>query len=328
MFNQRLLFFTGKGGVGKTLTSAAFGLNCATKGERTLWVEMTEQSQGQHLFPNYSPTYEPQELEQNFWAMHLQFLPAIQEYLHIIFKLRWLSHRIANNHLLQIFTAALPGVYALVTLGKIWYDAGLTKRPNDTDNNELIWDRIIIDAPATGHGLSWFQLPSAARQIIKAGPIADRTKDIENMLSDKQHTGVVVVSLLEKLVVDETKELIEHLHSETPLSVQGLLLNKVFPTIESTQEQRERLQRWLTGELDSRIDAALNDYSDASRELIAWYQHWIDEQQSLSPELHQMNIPGFQLPWQPETSDIALLQSLRQIMATHPGENHEGNSHD
>ena len=79
LLSQRLLFFTGKGGVGKTLVSAAQAINTARAGEKTLWIEMSDQPKGAFLFKGYQPQYKPQLIEENLWAMNLLFRPAIEE---------------------------------------------------------------------------------------------------------------------------------------------------------------------------------------------------------------------------------------------------------
>jgi len=314
---QRLLFFTGKGGVGKTLLSAGHALNCSDQGERTLWIEMSDQPKGQYLFPGYHPEYIPTRLAKNLWGMNLRFAPAIAEYLHIIFRIKWLSSRIAQNNLFQVFTVALPGLYALVTLGKIWYEAGLMRTVVDANGKKRKaqqWDRIIVDAPATGHGLSWFQLPTTAQQLVKNGPIADRTRDIETMLTNATHTGVIVVSVLEKMVVDETLYLISQLQELTPIKVQGVLVNKVFPAVVTDQANQDRYRNWLNSGEDSAFAQAMNDWQSAVRSQLNWYQGWVDEQQMLLPELMESSLSTFSVPWFPEVKDVQLLANLKPVL--------------
>lgn len=301
--DQRLLFFTGKGGVGKSLLSAAHALNAADAGQRTLWIEMTDQPKGGYLFESYTPQYSPQEIKPNLHAMNLLFRPAIEEYLQLVFKVKWLGQRIARNRLFQIFTAALPGLYALVTLGKIWYEAGREER------GEPVWDRIIVDAPATGHGLAWFHLPTAAQQVVQSGPIADRTRDIQNMLVDPTHSGIVVVTSPEKLVVDETLELIEDLHDGMPYPIPAVMINKVYPDL--GREESERYHAWLKGAEDVGIAEWMGAEESAYRTRLRWYQHRFDQQQAMMKRLQTLPAPLVSIPWMPQMRDSGLLLAIQ-----------------
>ncbi|MDX1696284.1 MAG: ArsA-related P-loop ATPase [Ketobacteraceae bacterium] len=301
--DRRVLFFSGKGGTGKTIASAALAAQCAAAGKRTLWIELTENPRGHYLFQGYQPAYNPQEIRPQLWAMNLRFRPAVEEYLELVFRVRWLSRRIAGNQLFRIFTDTLPGLYALVVLGKVWHES------EEMENGKPLWDQIIVDMPATGHGLVLFQLPGAALDIVPSGPVAERTHDIDNMLRDADRTGIVVVTLLEKLAVDESLEMIESLQRHTAYPLRGLVANCVFPDIGG--DERERFRSWLEGGNDSAIAKALPDpLEEGFKARMRWMARRFDDQQPLRERLTELEAPLADLPWCPGNRDDRVLQSL------------------
>ena len=309
--DRRVLFFSGKGGTGKTIASAALAAQCAAQGKRTLWIELTENPRGQYLFQGYQPTYAPQEIHPQFWAMNLRFRPAIEEYLELVFRVRWLSRRIAANQLFRIFTDTLPGLYALVVLGKIWYESEQMK------NGKPLWDNIIVDMPATGHGLVLFQLPGAALDIVPSGPVAERTHDIDHMLRDAERTGIVVVTLLEKLAVDESLEMIGSLQRQTAYPLRGLVANCVFPDIGGND--RERFRSWLEGGNDTPVATALPEpLEEGFKARMQWMARRYDDQQALRQRLAALDAPLLDLPWCPGNRDDKVLQSLRNHIGGGP----------
>ncbi|MFW5815999.1 MAG: ArsA-related P-loop ATPase, partial [Wenzhouxiangella sp.] len=124
VFDRRFLFVTGKGGVGKSLISAALAVRAAERGERTLWVEMSESPRGGHFFPGFEPRYDLAPVREQLWGMNLRVQPAIEEYLSVAFKIPFVTRLIARNTLFQVLTGALPGLDSLIPLGKIWYELG------------------------------------------------------------------------------------------------------------------------------------------------------------------------------------------------------------
>ncbi|RMF16803.1 MAG: hypothetical protein D6761_05640 [Candidatus Dadabacteria bacterium] len=306
LFDHRLLIFTGKGGVGKSLMSAGAALRSARSGKRTLWVEMSEAPKGSYLFSGYTPKYDPAEIEPNLSAMNLLLKPAIEEYLEIVFKVPLLTRRIARNSLFQVLTAALPGLEALVTLGKIWYEFERLYR------GAPYWDRIVVDAPATGHALSLLRFPQAALDIVGSGPIAERSRDIDRMLRDPARTAIVIVTLLEDLPVEESRELIASIRQDTPYPLAGLIENAVLPDI---GQDDPRFAAWLAGQPDESIDAVLGDRADAVRGRLRWLEAWRSQQLALEPRLADIDIPRFRVPWLPAGSEPELLELLlREVL--------------
>lgn len=301
LFAQRLLVLTGKGGVGKTLTSASLAKAAARRGMRTLWVEMTAHPRGGELFSGYTPDYAITPMGDGLWGTNLRLEPAIEEYLGIVFRLPLLARLISRNALFQVLTAAMPGLDALVMLGKIWYE--FERRQGDRP----YWDKLIVDAPATGHGLSLLRLPAAALDVVSRGPVAERAADIHHMLSDRKKTAIVTVTQLEALAVDEGLSFVGQLERETPYSVAGLLVNGVLPDI---APNNSRYESWLSGHKDVTLLQALGANHFAAREWMRWLEAWRMDQSAQQARLEESAIPVVEAPWVAETSEEMRLQHL------------------
>lgn len=300
LLGRRMLYVTGKGGVGKSLFSAAAAEACASRGLRTLWVEMSETPKGGYLFENYEPSYAPQRVEGGLWAMNLRVQPAIEEYLEIVFRLPLVSRMIARNQLFRVFTTALPGLDALVTTGKLWYEA------ERTWEGRPWWDRIVVDAPATGHGLALLKFPHAALDIVRSGPIADRARDIDAMLGNPEHTAIIVVATLEELPVEEAAELVGGIRRDTGYNVAALVANMVYPDLGAYDPAR--YARWLAGG-EKPLSDALGPAAEGLRAHARWLSRWREGQAALRPRLDALG-PTIEVPWLVRPDETELVRDL------------------
>jgi anion-transporting ArsA/GET3 family ATPase len=224
LLNKRLIFFTGKGGVGKSALSAALGLTLARRGHRVLLVEMNAQSRMAPLFGVKHVGYDPVALDRNLYALNVTPREALEEYMKIIFKFKIIYDRVINNNFFKVFTKALPGMDDLVTVGKIWYleqDKDRSGRP--------IWDRIIVDAPATGHGVNFLRFPQVAIDTVRVGPIAKSAEQMRDLFLDERLTSVNLVTLAEELPVNETIELYQSLQDMVGVPFGRVFVNAVYP---------------------------------------------------------------------------------------------------
>ncbi|MFO7762735.1 MAG: ArsA-related P-loop ATPase [Wenzhouxiangellaceae bacterium] len=302
VFDRRFLFVTGKGGVGKSLISAALAARAAGRGERTLWVEMSESPRGGNFFPGFKPRYQLAPIRDSLWGMNLRVQPAIEEYLAVAFKIPFVTRLIARNTLFQVLTGALPGLDSLIPLGKIWYELGRRR------GREPYWDRIVLDAPSTGHALAMLRFPQAAQDIVKSGNVADRAREIETILGDRSGTGLIAVTTLEELPVDETRELLERVHDETPYRFEAVVCNQVLPDI--GQAEQSRYHEWLAGNPDDDLDDSLDGAEDKARSHLAWLERRRCSQHERLRHLSATGVPIFSAPWIPATGEAELLGAM------------------
>ncbi len=226
LLQKRLVFFTGKGGVGKSTLAAALGRLHARQGKRVLLVEMNASSRMAPLFGVQHVGYDPVRLDENLYALNITPREALEEYMRIVFKFKLIYDRVINNNFFKVFTKALPGMDDLVAVGKIWYLEQDRQR-----NGKPAWDRIIVDAPATGHGITFLRLPQAAIDTVRVGPIAKSAEQMRDLFLDPRMTSVNLVTLAEELPVNETIDLYRSLDDMLGVPFGYVFVNAVYPRL-------------------------------------------------------------------------------------------------
>ena len=154
--------------------------------------------------------------------------------------MRLLSH----SHAFQHFVAAAPGAKELITIAKVWELAQLHR----WNAKNRIYDLVIVDAPASGHGLAMLTAPKTFGEIARVGPIRRQATKVSEMLADPERTGYVAVALPEEMPVNETLELQVRLRDAVGLGLDAILVNAVWPQRFSAADVR-RLKATEDGEV-------------------------------------------------------------------------------
>jgi anion-transporting ArsA/GET3 family ATPase len=223
--DKRLLFVTGKGGVGKTTVSAALALAAAERGKRTIVCEVSRQERMSRAFRREGVGFSETELAERFWAISIDPEDALFEYLRDQIGSRRIASFLFQNRIFEYLAAAAPGVRELATIGKVWELAQLERR----NRRNAPYDLVIVDAPATGHGVGMLRTPRTFRDIARVGPIARQADRIDAFLRDRRTTGVVAVALPEEMPVTETIELRGSLGDQIGLDFDAVVVNGLYP---------------------------------------------------------------------------------------------------
>ena len=109
------------------------------------------------------------------------------------------------------------------------------------------YDLVIVDAPATGHGIGFLQTPRTFAAIARVGPIHSQARQLDRLITDHEHTGTAIVALPEEMPVNESAALESELRSEVGVAVDRVYLNGLYPERFSKQEA-ERLAELAAGE--------------------------------------------------------------------------------
>lgn len=230
LYDRRLVFFTGKGGVGKTTVSSAFAYSCAQRGERTLLIEINTKDKVSLMFGSAEVGTEITEVEENLYAVNCTPASAMEEYALMMLRVRIVYKAVFENRIIQSFLAAIPGLNELVMLGKAYFHA--TEKAGDA----FVWDKVVVDMPATGHGLFFLQIPQVITSILSSGHMYDEAVQIQRLLSDQDLTVLNIVTLPEEMPVNETRMLYESAKEKLGVPLGFVIANGIYPPL---FEQRE-----------------------------------------------------------------------------------------
>jgi anion-transporting ArsA/GET3 family ATPase len=224
--DRRFTLVTGKGGVGKSTVTAILALLHAAAGRRTLVCELNALERVPALL-GYAPVGpKVTVLERNLAAVNIEPAQALEEYAQMKLRSRTVTHLVFDNPLVRRFVEFVPGMNDLLMFGKAFNH----ERERDEDGRP-VWDSIIVDAPATGHGVSFFRLPKVIQDAVPAGNMHDEASAMWDLLRDPRRTAIHLVALPEELPVQETIELHAKLRDELGLPLGCLVINMMPPTL-------------------------------------------------------------------------------------------------
>jgi anion-transporting ArsA/GET3 family ATPase len=229
LLDKRLIFVTGKGGVGKSTVATVLGLCAARRGLRTIVAELSGQERIQRAFGRSAEHFEELQLAAHLFTISVDPERAMDEYLRI--KTGPLGHALGSSKLFQSFTMATPGMRELLTIGKVWELAQLHRRTRGA----APYDLVVVDAPATGHGVGILRTPKTFAEIARVGPIAHQGRQIARTIADPNFTGVVAVATPEEMPVNETIALRDALRQEQ-LALDAVVVNAVYPPRFNSEE--------------------------------------------------------------------------------------------
>jgi anion-transporting ArsA/GET3 family ATPase len=253
ILDKRLVFVTGKGGVGKTTVAAALGIAAARAGRRTMVCEVAQQERMSHVFRSEGVGYGETRLRAGLYAISIDPQHSMEEYLRQQVKPEALYTVLFDNRLFQYFAAATPGMRELVTIGKIWELAQFERR----DPDALPYDLVIVDAPSTGHGLAFLRTPRTFRDAARVGPISRQAGKIDSFVSDPEFTGVIAVALPEEMPVNETVDFERDLRAEMDLGLDAVVVNALYPERFGDDEAEQIEQAAAANGSSPAVDAAL-----------------------------------------------------------------------
>jgi anion-transporting ArsA/GET3 family ATPase len=208
--------------VGKSTVAIALGLLAARRGMRTIVAELSSQSRVQDAFDREAEHFREVQVGPRLFAISIDPQHAMEEYLRV--KVGALGHVLSSSRPFHAFAMATPGMRELLSLGKVWELAQLQRRTQ----GGIPYDLVIVDAPATGHGVALLRTPKTFADIARVGPVAHQARTIAATIADRRFTGVVAVATPEEMPVTETLNLYDSLRRDG-MRLDAVIVNALYP---------------------------------------------------------------------------------------------------
>src|SRR6202453_954220 len=202
LLQLKLVFVTGKGGVGKTTVAAALAQLCAENGKRVLACEVDAKGDLAALFEAAPTDFVPREISPGIASMSMDTEASLREYLKLHLRIPVVGRIGPLAKAFDFVATAAPGVREILTVGKLCYEV-----------REGHYDLIVVDASATGHIVGHLAAPVGINELVRVGAIRQQTRWMLDILNDPERTGVVIVTTPEEMPVNEALQLAGELGS-------------------------------------------------------------------------------------------------------------------
>ncbi len=284
LLDKRLVIVTGKGGVGKTTVAVALGMRAAAAGKRTIVCEVASQENASRMFDHTEVGFHEVEMEENLWSISIDPDESMREYVLLQLKVRAMRDMLFRSRIFNYLAAATPGLKELVTIGKIWELAQLDRKVKKGRK----YDLVIVDAPATGHGVGFLQTPRTFANIARVGPIHSQARTLDRFITDHDHTGTAIVALPEEMPVNESAALERELRDEVGVAVDRVYLNGLYP---------ERFSKPETERLAALAEAESGAVRAAARAAVSEHERARSQRAQLARLRRRVEAPVKTLPF-------------------------------
>lgn len=223
---KRLSFMLGKGGVGKTTLSAAWALALSRRGKRVLLAQVHAKERLSQLLGVEKITSEIEEVRPNLCAVNMTPDAALHEYALMILRFEQLYKVVFENKMSKAFLRAIPGLDEWTMLGKLWFHYEEKRK-----DGQPKYDHIIVDCPATGHGIYFLRAPQTVLDVVPDGPLAEYAAKMRVIIEDKAGTVPIYITLPEDMPINETIELRQQSEGALRMPKGQVVVNALHPRI-------------------------------------------------------------------------------------------------
>ena len=228
LLQRRLIVVTGKGGVGKTTVSGLIGHWLARRGRTVLVIEVDPRESLHRLFDAPPSSGRVVEVARCLHLQNLRPRDVLDALTRDRLKIGFLARRVLASPVYHHFAEGAPGLKELAVLGHAW--RLLRERPRGV----LQPDVVVLDAPATGHGLSLLSAPAVVADAITGGPFGALARELARFVAEPETTGLVAVTLAEEMPIQETVELVEQTRRRLRRAPELVVVNALYPSLPET----------------------------------------------------------------------------------------------
>jgi arsenite-transporting ATPase len=259
LIDREIVFFGGKGGVGKTTCSAAFALGASRLRKRVLLVSTDPAHSTADIFER-PLAGQPREIAPNLSAMEIdadreasRYVDQVKREIERIFS----PNIIREAHRQIDMAAQSPGVAEVALLDRIIDVIDILDTGTDRGRG---YDLVVFDTAPTGHTLQLLRMPAAMTTWIQAlvkhrravleidrggaeqaeaaaasDPVLttlerrhDRLTGLRARVTDRARTAFALVTVPERLAIEETARAAEQFE-DTGVHLGALIVNRLLP---------------------------------------------------------------------------------------------------
>ncbi len=289
---RKLIVVTGKGGVGKSAVTAALGRVLASMGRRTLVLEVDPRENLHQLLDVAPSGGEISPVDDHLWLQNLKPIQVVDWVVRRQVKIEMLVQRVLKSPVYHRFVEGAPGLREIAILGH-----ALRLVRGDAKEAPTV-DTIILDAPATGHGIYLLTAARLYAEAIGEGPFSELAGEIADFSSDPEATSVVMVTSAEEMPVQEALEMREDLEQKFNRGPDLLVVNSIYPPL--PEEASGTPDDSLTGERARLVDL--------------WRQRRAVNERELARIRREWHGPAIQLPLLPVARASVLIEQLAPLL--------------
>ncbi len=218
---SRVLVVAGKGGVGKTTMTAVLAHMASRAGLSVLVIELEGKSGIADAFGSIE-SLDDDETQllvpptPTTGAVRVRRITpddALIEYLEN-HGLKRVSKRLVSSGVIDVVATAIPGIRDVLVLGKV-----------KQLERDKVADLILVDAPATGHAVTFLTSASGLLDAARGGPVRTQAAEVVELLQDPTRCRVVLVTLPEDMPVSETIEAAYQLEDKAGVQLGPIIVN-------------------------------------------------------------------------------------------------------
>ncbi len=295
---SRVLIVAGKGGVGKTTMVAALAHMAAQADLSVLVVELEGRAGVATAFGREEPLdYAGSVLraagaEVDGEEDDTRAIPkgtvrartitpddALLEYL-ADHGMRRISKRLLSSGIIDIVAGAIPGIRDILVLGKV-----------KQIERSGIADLVLVDAPATGHTMTFLSSAGGLLDAARGGPIRSQAADVVALLSDPARCQVALVTLPEEMPVNEVIEAAYQLEDKVGIALGPVIVNSCYPPLDALDTPADQAVRSARVNLEPSLVEAL----EQARHFRMTRQQLQGDQ--LDRLAHELPLPQLRVPY-------------------------------
>ncbi|MFZ4515568.1 MAG: ArsA family ATPase [Acidimicrobiia bacterium] len=231
VLDRRLVYVTGKGGVGKTTIAAGLAELAARRGKRVLLIAGEANGDCAQAFQHAPVGFVPEVVAPGISTMTMNTEDSLREYLRLQLRVPIVGRIGPVAQAFDFIATAAPGVKEILTTGKICWEVRQAMR------GVAPWDIVIVDSSATGHIVAQLDAPRVLDELVAVGPVREQTQWMLDILDDPTITAMVIVTTAEEMPVRETIDLLSRARARLSIAIGGVIVNRVLPELLTREDE-------------------------------------------------------------------------------------------